>query len=77
MMDKRIDYDRIVWSCGCDNCIHEDDGRWDDFCRICNPDSTPPSEYSPARQTIQEKLQVEGQGSITYEEYLRFTKTGR
>ena len=72
MLDKRIDSTLIVRSYGCDNCKHENDGKWDDYCRICNPDITPPSKYRPAKRTIQAKFYYEK--SITYEEYLSLLK---
>ncbi len=55
-MNKNIDYKKIDRNFGCDNCEHEDDGMWDDFCKYCNPDCIPPSEYRPKRHTIYEKL---------------------
>ena len=71
-MDKRIDYQKIENSFGCDNCEHKNDGCWDDYCRICNPDYIPPSEYRPARRTIQEKVYYDKLNEITYGEYLEF-----
>ena len=52
-MDGRIDFQRIRDSFGCDNCEHENDGMWDDYCRVCNLDSVPPSKYYPVKGSIQ------------------------
>ena len=76
-MDSRIRYELISDSYGCDNCEHEDDGRWLDFCASCNPDYQPPSNYRPARNTIQEKLYYGKGASIKFYEYLRFLGTGK
>lgn len=76
-MDRRIDYQGIRESFGCDNCKHENDGMWDDYCRVCNPDYVPPSKYRPARRSIQEKLYYGELDRISYEDYLRYVKTGK
>ena len=76
-MDGRIDYHGIRESFGCDNCKHENDGCWDDYCRVCTPDYVPPSKYRPARGSIQEKLYYDELDSISYEDYLRYLKIGR
>ena len=76
-MNGKIDYSLIERSFGCGNCIHEDDGRWDDFCRVCDPNRTPPGKYRPARNTIQEKVYYDKRDKITYREYLRFLGSER
>lgn len=76
MSNRSIDYNLIRESYGCDNCKHLDDGMWDDYCRICNPDYDPPSKYRPARRTIQEKLWYDKFDEITYAEYMNFLETG-
>ena len=72
MVDSRINYNLIRDSYGCDNCKHDDDGMWDDYCGLCTMDYCPPSKYRPARYTIQEKLWYDRGEEITYAEYLRF-----
>lgn len=72
-MDKRIDYDEIERSFGCDNCEHDIDGLG--VCEHCCPGDyrhSPPSKYSPMRGTIQEKVWYNKYDEITYEEYLKF-----
>ena len=76
-MDKRINYQLIEDSFGCDNCVHEDDGYWDDYCQKCNPDHILPTKYRPVRGSIQWKVYHLKNDSITYEEYLRFIDTGK
>lgn len=73
-MNIIIDEKLIRDSFGCDNCKHENDGSWDDYCRVCNPDYSPPSKYRPARNTIQEKLWYEGVSAITPKEYQAFLR---
>lgn len=72
MLDKRINYKLISDTFGCDTCKHQDDGMWDDYCRICNPDYYPTSKYRPVRGSIQEKVYYDDCEKITYKEYLRF-----
>ena len=74
VMDKRIRVDLIADSYGCDNCRHLDDGRWDDYCRICDPDYYPPSKYRPALRSIHEKVYYNELERVSYQEYLRFLK---
>lgn len=76
-MDGRIDYQSIRNSFGCDNCKHENDGYWDDYCRVCNPDCFPPSKYRPKKGSIQEKLYYDEFNRITYQDYLRYLKIGK
>ena len=77
MLDPRIDFGSIERSFGCDNCKHDSDGLAGDYCEYCSPDYSPPSKYRPAHRTIQEKVYYDKYDKITYEEYLRFIKTGR
>lgn len=76
-MDRSLMIQNVADSFGCDNCIHEDDGRWHDYCQNCNPDYYPPSKYCPARGTIQEKVYFGKTNSITDSEIARFLNTGK
>ena len=76
-MDGRIDFQRIRDSFGCDNCEHENDGMWDDYCRVCNLDSVPPSKYYPVKGSIQKQFYFKEFDRITFGDYLRFLKTGK
>ncbi len=76
-MDEHIDYQSIRNSFGCDNCKHEDDGLWDDYCRVCNPDCIPPSKYRPVQRSIQEKLYYNEVDRISYSDYLRYLRIGK
>ena len=76
-MDKRINYFAIEESFGCDNCEHDIDGYGLEYCEGCDNDCCPPGNYQPARNSIQEKIYYEKYDSITYEDYLRFCKTGK
>lgn len=74
-MDKRIKYSIIEDSYGCDNCKHENDGMWYDYCRICSIGNYgPPTKYRPKKRTIQEKLWYHQFDKISYQEYMRFLK---
>lgn len=72
MDPQAIDLKMIRDSYGCGNCKHDDDGMWDDYCRVCNPDYSPPSKYRPARNSIQEKVWYNEVDKISYKEYQQF-----
>ena len=73
-MCMRKDYQYIKECMGCDNCIHEDDGRWLDFCDKCNIDTTPPGNYRPERKSIFGKVYYGRYAEITDNEYSLFLK---
>ena len=76
-MDSRIDLNKIRENFGCDNCKHADDGMWDDYCRICNMDYSPPSKYRPVKGSMQEKLYYDEYDRISFNDYIRYLITGR
>ena len=75
MIDKRIDFNAIVRSFGCNNCEHDVDGRAD-LCASCGPGDRVgaiPPNYRPRRGTIQEKVYYDRHSEVTYAEYERFS----
>lgn len=67
-----MDYYILSSYFGCDNCKHDNDGYWDDYCGRCNPDYSPPSQYRPLKGSIFEKAYYDRWNDITEAEFRHF-----